>query len=247
MYVHVEPKNYTPPCIISNLLVRDFLAVDRISRSIALRSYIEYISRLSIEELWNLIDNVTGGLGYTSEDKDFVRIIMAGCVIAWPEAIDDGKILEIGTGLGRTIYCVLESANPSNILTIDVSPEILSIALYRNPFPFFQNRLWDHRVKIIHGDAVEIVDILYRIGMRFNHIIHDGGPNPGKNPRLYTRGFLEKLVKLLKPGGTISVFAGRKSSIVSRIYNVLRQVGIEAETRAFPYTPVRVIHGKNIY
>ncbi len=248
MYVHVEHKIYTPPCIISSLLSKDLSRVDRISRSIALRTYINYISRLSIEELWNLIDKVTGGLGYTREDRDFVRVIMAGCIIAWPEAIDDGdKVLEIGTGLGRTIYCVLESTSPSNILTIDVSSEILSIALYRNPYPFFQNRLWDHRVNIVHGDAVEIVDILHRIGMKFNHIIHDGGPNPGKNPRLYTKEFLEKLVKLLEPRGSITIFAGRKPAIVSRIYNTLKQLGIKPETHAFPYTPVRVIHGKKIY
>jgi len=244
----VEHKNYTPPCIISSVLTKDLSKADRISRSIALKTYIDYTSRLSIDELWDLIDKVTGGLGYTREDRDFVRVIMAGCVIAWPETIGNGNmVLEIGTGLGRTIYCVLESANPLSILTIDISSEILSIALYRNPYPFFQNRLWDHRVNIIHGDAVEIIDLLHRIDMRFNHIIHDGGPNPSKNPRLYTREFLEKLVKLLEPGGSISVFAGRKTAVVSKIYNTLKQIGIKPKTHTFPYTPVRVIHGKKIY
>lgn len=248
MYVHVEHKNYTPPCIISSLLDRDLLRADRISRSIAFKTYIEYTSRLSIDQLWDLIDKITGGLGYTKEDKDFVRVIIAGCIISWPEEVNDGdKILEIGTGLGRTIYCVLESANPSKIVTIDISPEILSVALYRNPYTFFQNKLWDHRINIIYGDAVEVTELLHRIGMKFDHIIHDGGPNPDKNPQLYKKYFLEKLIKLLKNEGTISVFAGKRSASVSRIYNLLKQLGIKAETQSFPYAPVRVIHGKKIY
>ncbi len=248
MYVHVEPRKHTPPCIIAGLLKGDLLGVDRISRSIALRTYLERVSKLPDRELWDLVDRVTGGLGYTRDDRDFVRVIMAGCTIAWPEAVEDGdKVLEIGTGLGRTIYCILESTNPSTIVSIDISPEILAVALYRNPYSFFQEKLWDQRVHIVLGDAVETIDILYRKNIRFNHIVHDGGPNPDKNQRLYTRNFLEKLVELLEPNGTITIFAGRKRQTVSRIYNTLKQIGVEPETKTFPYTPVRVIHGKKIY
>ncbi len=245
MYVHVEASNHTPPCIIAHLAARDYRWVDDFSRALALKAFVLETSSLDQESLWRLVDRITGGLGYTSEGIDEARVIIAGCVIAWTEAVDrDSIVLEIGTGLGRTMHCLLESTKPRMVLTVDNSPEILSIALYRNPFPYFQEKLWRDNVYIVYGDAVEVVDTLLATRHRFNHIIHDGGPNPGKNKRLYNREFLEKLVRLLQPKGTLSVFTGRNPRETTRIYKILKRQGLEIETKTLPYSPARVIHAK---
>ncbi len=247
MYVQEEAR-HNPLCVLKYLLEKDYRSVDRVSRTIAYKAYVSFTSSLSETELWRIIDKTTGGLGYTNNDRDLARVIMAGCTIAWPEAVKPGyNVLEIGTGLGRTIYCLLYSTNNIAVTTIDISPSILSIALYRNPYRVFQKILWNNNVHIVNYDAVVAVHILSAKGVLYDHIIHDGGPNPMKNPRLYTKRFLEKLILLLKDNGTISIFAGRNPRIVSKLYQTLKQLGLEVETVSFPYTPVRVFHGKKIY
>ncbi len=218
----------------------DLNKVDLLSRKIAEKTYLDKISRLSEGEIYSLIDGITGGLGYRKGDFNVMRMGYCGSLIAWPEAIPEGgKVLEIGTGLGRTCYAAVEWAKPSLFLTLDNSPEILAIALYRNPVKAFSEALKRSIVKIALVDAVKAVNI---ISEKFDHIIHDGGPNPGKNPRLYSKEFIEKLLQLLKPGGTLSIFAGRNKKWQNKIYFVLKSLGFTIETVSFPETPTLVFH-----
>ncbi|RLE99697.1 MAG: hypothetical protein DRJ63_04655 [Thermoprotei archaeon] len=218
----------------------DLDKVDLLSRKIAEKTYLSKISKLSEDEVYSLIDEITGGLGYRKGDFNVMRMGYCGSLIAWPEVIPEGgRVLEIGTGIGRTCYAAVEWAKPSLFLTLDNSPEILAVALYRNPVEAFSRALKRSIVRIALIDAVKAVNI---ISAKFDHIIHDGGPNPGKNPRIYSKEFLEKLSQLLKPNGTLSIFAGRNKKWQDKIYSILKSLGFAVEAVSFPGTPTLVFH-----
>ena len=221
---------------------KKFDLADTLSREIARKIFEEEISKLLPEEIFRLIDEITGGLGYRKNDFNVMRMGYCGSLIAWPEAVPDGgKVLEIGTGLGRTCYACVEWSNPSLFLTIDKSAVMLAIALYRNPVEAYAKSLHKKNVKIVLGDALKVVELLPE---KFNHIIHDGGPNPNKNPRLYSREFLCSLTKLLMPGGTMSVFAGRNRKWQNYIYGVLKSLGFEINSVSFPDAPTLVFRAR---
>lgn len=227
--------------ICSMLLSRKYDDVDRYSRRLIKERY-SYIENLSYEEVVSLIDRVTGGLGYKSnEPLDIVQMNYAGSYIAWPEKVtDNSRILEVGTGLGRTAYVIHYVVKPRIYITMDISGEILYLALYRNPIRVYQDVLWLPDVKIVFGDAVKIINCL---NDEFDHIIHDGGPNPRKNKRLYSKYFLDKLVRLLKSGGSLSIFIGSERKMQERIYSLLVELGLRiVETVPLPFSRARVIH-----
>ncbi|MCS7140267.1 MAG: MnmC family methyltransferase [Candidatus Nezhaarchaeota archaeon] len=225
--------------IVGLLKQRRYDLVDEISRR-EISSLIEHVNSLSSNELWNIIDDVTGGLGYTQSDKDISRLIIYGSYISWAEEVREGsKVLEIGTGLGRTCYTVLSVTMPSLYLTIDSSSTILAIALYRNPYPPFQEALWKPVVKICLCDALKAVN---SITDTFDHIIHDGGPNPNRNPTLYSNNFLERLIELLKNGGSLSMFGSKSKVWQNKLYSKLRDLKLRVKTQPIPYSPLVVFH-----
>jgi predicted membrane-bound spermidine synthase len=231
------------PCIITRILKKDLEGADNISRKVSWIAYRRIASmRIDLREY---IDKTTGGLGYRGRNigGDWERVVTLGCYIAWADSISSGdKVLEIGTGLGRTTYC-LQYYKPEQIITIDIDPIITGIALYDNPYREFQEALRRRNVKLIIGDAVAIVKTLYRSGYIFTHIVHDGGPNPRRNRRLYTKYFFKILDKLLLPGGRISVFAGKDPLIINNIYHILESLGYKTQTVTPIGIPVRVVRG----
>jgi len=225
--------------ILELLARRSYDEADRATRLFVeqLRSW---ALTLSEEEVWRFVNEVTGGLGYTEEDRDVCRVALCGSLISWAEVVKDGfKVLEVGTGLGRTCYTVLFTARPSLYLSIDNSPQILALALYRNPYEAFRRALGASCVKLCLCDAVKAVKALRE---EFDHVIHDGGPNPNRNPKLYSEELLEDLARVLRRGGTMSVFAGRNKSWQDRIYLTLRSLGFDVSSVSFPFSPVLVFH-----
>ncbi len=218
---------------------------DRLTRLVALDALHYIVERLGWQRLVRHVRGVTGGLGDREDDLfDPFRMGLAGSVIAWPEAVPEaGRVLEIGTGIGRTRYAVHVTVETSLYVSIDVDPVIHAIALYRNPVPAYQEALWKRDVVLLLGDAVRLTRLLPEAS--FDHIIHDGGPNPRRNPRLYSRRFLATLARLLKPGGSISVFAGAERKWVTRIYETLKNLGFRiVETVHLPGSRARVIHAR---
>lgn len=231
---------YFSESLVKELLKqRKYSEVDKASRDVV-SSFKENILSMSHENIWRLIDEVTGGLGYTMEDREVTRLVIYGTYISWAEAVKRGsKVLEIGTGLGRTCYSVLSITTPSLYLTIDVSPEILAIALYRNPYTVFQEALLNPVVKLCLCDATEAI---FSIDDSFDHIIHDGGPNPSKKPVLFSRKFLERLVSILKPTGTLSIFGGKNRKWQDKLYRELKDLGLSVTSKPIPYSPILVFH-----
>ncbi len=232
------------PVDVAELLrARKLDEADDLSRQAARETYESVVKHASWEELWRYLDEATGGLGYTKQEIDDTRMTVLGCLIAWPEAVQRGaRVLEVGTGIGRTCYVVTWTTTPSLYLTIDRDPLVLAIALYRNPIPHYREALEKPFVKIALSDARRAVRALK--GMTFDHVVHDGGPCPSKNPRLWSKEFLENLASLLKSGGTMSVFAGRHPGWIERVYRTLRELGLRAWTEAMPGFKVRVVRAE---
>ncbi len=229
------------PGMVAKGRLRD---ADKHSRLAALDALHYRVERMSLHERLSYIRMVTGGLGDREDEPlDVVRMGLAGSVIAWPEVVHRGsRVLEIGTGLGRTRYAVHVTVEVDEYVTIDVDPVMLAIALYDNLVPPYQEALWT-RTRVILGDATRILRLLP--SRSFDHIIHDGGPNPRRNPKLYSPGVLRELWRLVKPGGTVSVFAGADRRWRSRVYEQLRRLGFEiVETLHLPGSKAAVIHAR---
>ncbi len=217
---------------------------DSVTRSCAREYWRLNGVRLS-RQLLELIEYATGGLGYDRDSPlDPAQMVAAGTVIAWPEVVrDNGVIVEIGTGLGRTCYVIHYVVKPLTYVTIDVSLEILAVALNANPVPDFQRCLSKPDVKVLLGDARELLD--YFPKEFADHVVHDGGANPLRNPELYTPDFMRKLYRVLKPCGTISVFAGRSRSGRQLVYQSLRSAGFTGiEAVSFPDKPTFVYRAR---
>ena len=215
------------------------------------------VSRDCAERLWRLasdelrerapavVEAATGGLGYGSESPfDPAQMVVAGTVIAWPEAVRDGsRVVEIGTGVGRTCYVIHYAAKPSEYVTIDVSLEVLAIALHANPSPSFADCLRGDDVVILYGDAVDLLPLLPSAS--FDHAVHDGGPNPLRNPRLYSRTVFAQLARILRPCGTVSVFAGRSREGRRMVYEGLASAGFTGiHAVSFPTAPTFVYRAR---
>ncbi|MCD6301869.1 MAG: hypothetical protein J7L82_07375, partial [Staphylothermus sp.] len=126
---HIYKVNIIP-CIVKNILLSDLTNADRITRTIAKTTYNSI--REQSKNLIKYIDEITGGIGYRKDmlGRDWERVITLGCYIAWADSVQkDEKVLEIGTGLGRTTYCI-QYNKPVEIHSIDNDQLILSIALY---------------------------------------------------------------------------------------------------------------------
>ena len=223
----------------------EFDKADEVTRDYVRQIYLREVRYWSLDRKIRFIDLVTGGLGYRELDvTDFDRITHVGTYIAWPDAVRENTyIFEIGTGLGRTLYVVTSRHSVKLYLTCDVNPYILAIALFENPISEFQEALWRSNVKILLCDAIRLS---FRLQLKFNHIIHDGGPCPDSNPRLYSQHLLRRILDLCERGGTISMFAGRNRRWVERIYNFFKsQPDVEqVVTISVPGSTVKVIHVK---
>ncbi len=210
---------------------------DERARREALR-WADWARSLDPEELFRYVTERTGGLGHGSEGFEVGKMALKGYLIAWPEEAD-GLVLEVGTGLGRTAWAVLEWGEPDALVTIEVDPRMLAIALHANPVPEFRDALRDERVKIVLGDAVTVVPRMPE--GTFDHVVHDGGPCPSQNPRIFSHGFLRDLTRRLREGGTASVFAGRDPAWQDRLYRSLKEFFFDVKAEKFPDTPTVVL------
>ncbi len=216
---------------------------DSLTRAYVRRIFLEEVREWSFEKKLKFIEDVTGGLGFRSHNiYDVDSIIHAGKYISWCDVIQDNYcILEIGTGLGRTAYCVYSHASPRLYITCDISPYMLAIALYDNPISEFQEVLWRSSVRVLMCDGVRLV---YNICLTFDHIIHDGGPCPDSNPRLFAEHVLLRLLDIVRSRGTLSVFAGKNRRWVDKIFRVFKNSDkVEhVVTISVPGSGLRVIH-----
>ncbi len=216
---------------------------DSLTRSYARRIFVEEVKTWNFEKKIKFIEDVTGGLGFHEHNiVDVESMIHVGRYISWCDVVKDNyRIFEIGTGLGRTVYCVFSHAYPSLYITCDINPYMLAIALYDNPVSEFQDVLWKSSVKVLLCDGVRLAYILNFV---FDHVIHDGGPCPDSNPRLFAEHLLNRLLDIVRNGGTISVFAGKKRKWIDKIYNVFKSSGKAREvvTVSVPGSGLCVVH-----
>jgi len=111
------------------------------------------------------------------------------------------KVLDVCTGLGYTaINSMCKGA--CEIYTIEKDPNVLEIASY-NPW---SHKLSDPRVKIVLGNAVDIVRKLP--DNYFDRILHDPPRFTKVSSELYTIDFYCELYRVLKPHGRLFHYVG---------------------------------------
>ncbi len=216
---------------------------DELTRSFVRKIYYEEVKNWDLNRKISFIENVTGGLGFRFHNIcDMESMVHVGMYISWADVVKDGySIFEIGTGLGRTMYCIFLKAKPSLYVSCDINPYMLAIALFDNPVSEFQEILWKSCVKILLCDGVRLA---YALPYSPNHVVHDGGPCPRDNPRLYADHFIKRLIEITKQEGTLSIFAGKDRWWVNKIYNVVKSVELirEVRTVSVPGSGICVIH-----
>ena len=132
------------------------------------------------------------------------------------------KVLDICTGLGYTaIASILKGAR--NVLTIEKDENVLKIASF-NPW---SKMLEDDRIKIILGDAIEVIRDLD--DESFDRVIHDP-PRFSLAGELYSKDFYHEIYRVLKRGGILYHYTGqpgirRRVSMVQGVSRRLREVG----------------------
>lgn len=136
------------------------------------------------------------------------------------------SVLDICTGLGYTaITSLLRGAR--EVITIEIDECVLKIASY-NPWSW---RLANDKIKIILGDATEVVNDLE--SSSFDRVIHDP-PTIAIAGELYSKEFYKELFRVLKKGGILFHYTGKPGhsrgvNISKGVANRLRQVGFQVK------------------
>lgn len=138
--------------------------------------------------------------------------------------VHDGRVLEIGTGLGYTANAALD-AGADQVVTIELSPSVLKIAQIN---PWSWRVLRDERMHIVAGDAYVLVSSL-PLGF-FDYVLNDP-PLVAFAGHLYGSDFYAILFGILRQGGRMFHYVGEPGSkhrgidLKSGIIDRLRKVG----------------------
>jgi predicted O-methyltransferase YrrM len=142
------------------------------------------------------------------------------------------QILEIGTAIGYSATLMLENTTPdAKLVTIEKFAENVSLAKEN-----FEKLGFNNRVKIIEGDAIEV---LPELKDEYDFIFLDG-------PKGQYYKYLPYLIKLLKTGGVLfadnvlyrnMVFSGqfiprKKRAIVNNLEKFLTLISEHTELRS---------------
>jgi len=84
-------KDQIERIVLFNIVKSNFRLADNITRAFAYRIYKEVIAKLPDNRIFELVDTITGGLGYKGKELDPIRMPYCGSIIAWPEGIASGK------------------------------------------------------------------------------------------------------------------------------------------------------------
>ncbi|MCD6196181.1 MAG: hypothetical protein J7J82_05300, partial [Staphylothermus sp.] len=80
------------PCIVKNILLNNFEKADQITRIIAKNTY-DSVRNQDKDIIIKYIDEITGGIGYRRKmlGKDWERVVLLGCYIAWADAVQSNE------------------------------------------------------------------------------------------------------------------------------------------------------------
>mgnify|MGYP000636769854 CR=1 FL=1 len=214
---------------------------NRLSREHIKRVYESRVKDLGNHELSELLQSTVYRLMYIQNafDLSSTKAYSIGSVLSWVQVIKDGyRIFEIGTALGLTCSTIIRSFDIEEYITIDDSSLVLAVALYRNPLETCMKALWNDRVKILLGNAHQIVHAMRRES--FDHIIYKAATY-GRE-KLYSAKLLRRLTTLLKSGGTMSFLIVRDKTLSNKVHYLLSLIGMQVRVVKIPCTSVTVLH-----
>lgn len=148
-----------------------------------------------------------GSHDHRSED------LLAEVACAWPDARAQPRVLIGGLGLGYTLRAVLDVV-PSGA-TVEVS-ELVGATIRWNQGPLAhlaKHPLDDPRSVVVHRDVAAVI----ADGARSYDAIMldvDNGPDETRdwgNPSLYSTRGLERVLRALRPGGVLAIWAASET------------------------------------
>ncbi|MEM0439948.1 MAG: hypothetical protein QXP18_08015 [Sulfolobales archaeon] len=137
------------------------------------------------------------------------------------------RVLEIGSGLGYTASNLLR-LGASMVVSIEKDPNVLYLARM-NPW---SRMLSDERIKLILGDAVEIIRDL--CDQCFHKILHDP-PRINIAEDLYSLEFYKELYRVLKSPGSLFHYTGEPG----RHSNISYLKGVKERLAAAGFKDIR--------
>jgi spermidine synthase len=149
-----------------------------------------------------------GSHDHRSEDL----LAEVGC--SWPDARDQPRVLIGGLGLGYTLRAVLDRVPAA--ATVEVSELVgATIRWNRGPLADLAKRpLDDPRTVVVHRDvAAVIADGAGAYDAIMLDV--DNGPDTTRdwgNPSLYSTRGLERIVRALRPGGVVAIWAASETA-----------------------------------
>jgi predicted methyltransferase len=120
-----------------------------------------------------------------------------------------GAVLDTCMGLGYT--AILAAATAGSLTVIEKDQNVLEMARLN---PYSQPLFTEPRIKVIHGDATEVVPGLG--GAAFDIVNHDP-PTLSIAGELYADAFYAELLRVLKPGGKLLHYTGAPGSRGRRV------------------------------
>ena len=140
----------------------------------------------------------------------------------------DARVLIGGLGLGYTLRATLDALGPT--ATVEVSELVAATVKWnRGPLAHLAGHpLDDVRAHVIERDVVEVIRAARG---HYDAIMLDvdNGPDTTAgwgNPGLYSEAGLKRIIRALRPGGTIAIWA---ASETPAFIDAMRAVGLRAE------------------
>lgn len=135
-------------------------------------------------------------------------------------------VLDTCGGFGYTAIWA-RRLGAEEVISVEVNPDIVALRRYN---PWSKEYLEDAAIEKIEGDAADVVhdfDPGY-----FDSILHDP-PRFTLAENLYSSEFLESLISILRPGGTLAFYTGepyraaRGQSFVDNLLKRMRKLGVK--------------------
>ncbi|MEM9804287.1 MAG: polyamine aminopropyltransferase [Cyanobacteria bacterium P01_D01_bin.56] len=144
------------------------------------------------------------------------------------------RVLLLGAGDGMALREILKWPEAEQILVIELDPSVVNVAQrYPALVAANENSFDDPRVKVLHGDAFQLVS---QLSNKFDVIIADfPDPDQAVVAKLYSKGFYQQIEQQLADAG---IFVTQASSpfFAPKVFACITETLKTANLNTYPYT-----------